>query len=511
MKYPQPIVETAESLKRLFHLGYDPVRETVRKTLRGRGRYVGVAVVFAVATWYGTVVAPVSELKKDSVVSVVELADDMLRPDLEGDRPSKTYAGLFDSRPGDIYRIGICARAVDADETLRLVAVSELGVEREVATLSLAKANRETASEFLFRADGVYRTMIVRKEGETDADRWRGGRVAIPSFAVTRLEVASLAQAKTLMPTLSRQEHPDRIVAGVPDGAGKVSFPDKVSFEKWGIFRATGSRMLSVTFSIRQTLPMSDAFHRLELREYDPEARAVSGRLMEAVSFSEAQALSTAKNRGATVLDFPAKLEAGKWYAIGSVAETKDIPQVTFLDITEDSGIHGPFLMEMVPASGNPLADRLLSGAKIEDLGSGLLRYGYAPLRTAADFLDLEDASASVKFDSGNGLVTGRATAGEQFTYHIDTVYPFRELSVSAEQYRNDEDQIAIEYSFDGKYDWTAIPYVQDTDEPQEFAGTIEGDGTRDTVHIRVRYAGEKDEKRDFALSGFRVTASLAK
>jgi hypothetical protein len=506
MESPENDEKFKESASALSRAVSDPIR----RMLAGKGKYVGVALIFLVATWYGIVVVPTTGLKKDSKVSLIELDEDMLRPDLEGDRPSKTYSGLLDSRPGDIYRIGIRARAIDGDETLRIFAVSEIGEEREVGTVRLSKEGRETFSEFLFRADGIYRTLIVRKEGETEEERWRGGRVAVPSLVATRLEVRTVAEAEKLSPTLSRQARPDRIVATEPEGSGKVSFPDDVSFEKWGIFRSVGIRMFSVTFSLRQLVPGSDALHALEVREYDPDTRMV-GKRVASLEFSEVTARSVAKDRGATVFELPTKLDPGRWYLVGSVRKTKDAPPVSFLDIADDSGEHGPFLVEMVREAESEEADRLLFGAKVEDLGSDLLRYSYVPLGTAFDFFDLSDASESVTFDPGNGFVTGRAEVDEYFTYRFDTVRPFREMSVSAEQYHDYEDQISIDYSFDGKSDWVEIPYTQDVKEAQEFSGKIAGDGKRDVVYVRVRYAGEKDEKRDFALSRFRVTASLVK
>ncbi len=178
-------------------------------------------------------------------------------------------------------------------------------------------------------------------------------------------------------------------------------------------------------------------------------------------------------------------------------------------DIVGEDGTKGNFVVSIVPSSENELANRLLTGAKVEDMGSVVL-YTYATQKVTTDFSDLEDVSGGVKFDKKNGLVRGDAKPGTMFTYKLDTVYPFQTLRVQAKQTGNKENQVRLEYSFD-KNSWKDVASVQDKGEPRMFDDVISAasEGSGSVVYFRVSYSGEKDKKDTFGLDSFRVTALL--
>jgi hypothetical protein len=499
MKQPEIIRTYAEEARKRV----EPLVETCRKVLSGNGRYVGVAAVFLLAIWYNVVVAPVDELQKDSEISYDDLEEQLVEPDLEGNHPAKTYTEAMSSLPGDWYRIGVRGRAIDTDETLRVLIVSDAGTEREVGLLTLPKGE-ERFEEFVFSTDDIYRDVIIRKEGETELEMWRGGRIVLPDVRVGRLDIESVAEATRLLPTISRQSEPDRAVAMAVPGAELPSG----FFVAWGAFRMTGEKLPTATFLPRQKVPGGDAKYALELHDYDPETREVDGEILASFPYDEDDLMDEAKDEGSVTLEIPGSFETGEWYAL-LLRETSRRAKgnLELSEISNDTAERGSFLVSVRGAEPNPSAERLLSGAVVEDLGS-MLRYEYRMRGTKVDFLDLADASESVVFDDDKELVAGKAEKGEYFTYEVDTIYPFEELSVSAEQYRDYEDHIALEYSFDGDA-WTAIPYTQADDEPQRFAGNIPGDGVRRSFFLRVSFAGEEDEDRDFALRDLRITGTL--
>lgn len=467
------------------------------------GKYIGVAAVFLVAIWYNLVVAPVDELEKDKRISYDDLEEQLIEPDLEGNRPSRTYTNALASLPGDWYRIGIRGRAIDADETLRVLIVSESGEEREIGVFELPK-EEEQYNEFIFPTDGIYHDVIVRKEGETELDRWRGGRIVLSSFRVARLDIETAAQAERLLPTVSRQSEPNRIIAAMIPGA---DLP-RGDFAAWGAFRMTGKKLPTVMFLPRQKVPGTDGKYSLELHRYDSETREVDGEILASFPFDEEDMIDEVKDEGSVSFEIPGHFESGEWYAL-LLRETsrRSKGNLTLSEISNDAGERGVFLVSVRGTEPDPRAERLLSGAIVEDLGS-MLRYEYRIHGTKADFLDLRDASDSIVYDEEKRLVTGGAEEGEYYTYEVDTIYPFTELFVSAQQYREYEDHIVVEYSFDEEA-WAAIPYTQNEGRPQLFSGSILGDGERSSFMLRVRYAGAEDGDRDFALRTLRITGML--
>ncbi len=511
MKHPEQMRNILEETRKRLIALRETVRrraasvtERLRQALRGNGRYVGVAAVFLLAIWYNLVVVPQDGLKKDSQVGYDEFVENLVEPDIEGDRPSKTYADAFSSLPGDWYRIGIRARALDADETLRVLIVSEAGEEREVGRVALEKGDTERLSEFVFPTDGIYRDVIVRKEGETDSDRWHGGRILLPTFRVTRLMIGSEREAAALLPTMSRQGEPDRFIAAAVPGAGLPAG----DFAGWGAFRMDGEKLFSVSFAPRSGKDDAAARFALELHRYDPESRTVSGEILASFPFGSKEMKKGFGKGGTLSFDIPGEFVSGDWYAFLVRRTGGDL---TLAEIADDAGVRGPFLLSVRAAEADPRAERLLSGAIVEDLGPAL-RYEYRMSGTANDIADLADTSDTVTFDPDQSLVKGRAKEGEYFAYDVDTVYPFREIFIAAEQYGEYGDQIAMEYSFDDK-EWTPIPYTQDEGEPQRFAGRIGRDAGSDrhSFRLRVRYAGDEDGKRDFALRSLRITGTLKK
>jgi hypothetical protein len=487
--------------------------DVLRTLIRGKERYIGVAAIFLLAIWYNLVVSPVDGLKKESFASFSNIEEDLRQVDISENMPEKRYKNVLQSVSGDWHRISIVARSYDSYETLSVIAVSETGREKSMGVLELEKGAPETYHEFLFASDDAYRDIVIRRTGETELDRWRGGDVAIGDVSITRLAISNQKQADELQSTI-RKESQSRSVMVRDDTSDRkdIFFPGKSEFLMWGVFESPGERMISVSVSAKKIIPETNGKYVIELRGYDSSSKVVDKKILSKHSFTESEALQAMeKNNGLMQFEFPERLHTGLSYVVGIRWEKEDGQGgLEFAPIVDDAGFRGPAIVEIQPDLLNEDVNRLLFGAKVEDIGP-YMRYAYHNSGEPSDFFNIDTMTESVKFSSSDGIVLADAKVGEFFSYEIDTLLPFTEVAIFAEQFGEYEDQISLEYSFDGS-SWTEIPYEQDHKGPQRFSARIlDPDSDTSTVFVAVRYAKEEDTRRKFGLSSLEITAKMPK
>jgi hypothetical protein len=216
---------------------------------------------------------------------------------------------------------------------------------------------------------------------------------------------------------------------------------------------------------------------------------------------------------GRVKLDFPVKIDPKKEYMIG--IRYRDVNKKGNLDFSplvyKEMDQTGFLLVEVQPSfDEGDEKNKLLLGSYIEDMGP-YLQYTYKTEGTVADFLNVSDRSESISFSKKDTRVLGDAKVGEYFVYTIDTLTPFAEILLRAQQFGNYEKQIAMEYSFDQK-EWMQIPFTQSEDEPQNFFLRFETKKKDQTsFFVRVRYAGKEDSKRKFGLDTLYIKAKISK
>ena len=487
-------------------------KERCQKFARRNGRYIGVGAVFLVAIWYNLAVAPSDELEKDKHLDFSGIEEDSRKADLTQNHPEKVYVDMLQAMPGDWYRIGIAAEAFESDEVLDVVAVSDTGMEKVMGTMELEKGEAEKYQEFVFLCDDAYRDVRIRKRGEEEYDQWSGGDVVLAEVFATRLDISTQTQAQQLEPTI-RKEAKTRDVLVRDDMPEKeeIFFPGGRKFVAWGILESPGNRLISLAFSAKKALPETNGKYIVEVRGYHPPLKIVDKKVLAEMSFTEAEAMAAAeKGDGIIRFELPGAIEADMSYVVGiRLDEDRGPGGLEFTPIVAEDASRGLMLAEILPSLEGDEGVRLLSGARIEDVGS-YLRYEYRNAGVSTDFFNIDRMSDSVEFDSSCGCVLADAEREEFFSYEFDFLSPASEVFVRARQYRDYEDQIAMEYSFDGK-GWKEIPYRQDNDDSQRFAYTIEPPSGTSKVFIAVRYAGEEDTDREFGLDLLEVTAKLVK
>ncbi|QQS61219.1 MAG: hypothetical protein IPN70_05030 [Candidatus Moraniibacteriota bacterium] len=476
-----------------------------------RGKYGAILFIFIISIWYNVVVVPTDELGKNDALKVSEEKLSEISADLSGSIPEKIYPDILDSIEGDWYRIGVGARALDSDEELHILAISDWGEEKEIGIVQLDRSGEEVFKEFVFQLNDFYHDIIIRKSGETQEDRWRGGKVIISDIFTTRLKITDETAIKNLQPTLLRKS---QIASVFVDNKveKEIFFPDRSNYISWGTFVSPGDVMYSVSIPARRGDILSDERYVLDIFGYDPESKVVDKKIIHSVSFPEADIDKYKKKTGMSDIPFPFSLKPGKSYALGIRYREKDKKgTLEFSRVTSDDGKEGFVVAQIRHAFEENEKNLLLPGAKIEDVGP-YLRYEYRSNNSISDFANISEATPSISFKPKESRVLGDSKVGEYFMYPISTISPFSEMTIQASQYGNYEDQIALEYSYDAK-NWKEIPYIQLDGKSQEYSFTFTAEkGDTALIYVRVRYTDSKDEvKRKFGLERFRITAKIPK
>ncbi|NCU41936.1 MAG: hypothetical protein EOM19_04420 [Candidatus Moranbacteria bacterium] len=477
-------------------------------------KYFGVFVIFVFVFWYNIVVSPVEEISSEKKEEISNFSLNEITADLEDDKPEKIYKNVFDSLENDWYRIAVHSQALDADEHIFISALSDWKQEKEIGELFLKKGEEAIYSEFIFQADNVYRDIIFRKAGEEEKNIWKGGRVILSDLSTTRLDITSKQEAQTLKPSILRQSFLEEILIEniSTQDQKEIFFSDKDAFPVWGVFTSSGNRILSVSFLAKSSQLETNAKYVVELREYSGESGIVEKNVLHSRSFSESEIEKEMKKSGFMILDFPVKIESGKEYMLGiRYRDRKKQGNVEFAPLVSKTAQQGFLLAQIQPSfEKSDEKNRLLLGAKIEDIGSHL-RYEYKTEGLMTDFLNISDMSESISFSKKEARVLGNAKVGEFFVYTIDTLLPFSEIVVHAQQFGFYENQIAMEYSLDGK-DWMNISFMQTDSDPQNFFLRVETkEKNKTSLFVRTRYAGKEDSKRKFGLEKLYISAKIPK
>ncbi len=477
-------------------------------------KYFGVLVIFVLVFWYNIVVSPVEKLSSDKGKEISNLSLNEITADLEDDKPEKIYKNVFDSLENDWYRIAVRSQALDADEHIFIFALSDWKQEKEIGELFLKKGEEAVYSEFIFQADDVYRDIVFRKAGEEEKNIWKGGRVVFSDLSTTRLDITSRQEAQTLKPSILRQSFLEEIlIEDISNQDQKeIFFSDKEVFPVWGVFTSSGDRMLSVSFLAKSSQLETNAKYVVELREYSGDSGIVEKNVLHSRSFSESDIEKEMKKSGSMTLDFPVKIESGKEYMLGiRYRDRKKQGNLEFAPLVSKTAQQGFLLAQIQPSfEKSDEKNRLLLGAKIEDIGS-YLRYEYETEGSMTDFLNISDMSESISFAKKEARILGNAKVGEFFVYTIDTLLPFSEIVVHAQQFGTYEKQISMEYSLDGK-DWVDISFIQTDGDSQNFFLRVETkEKNKTSLFVRTRYSGKEDSKRKFGLEKLYITAKIAK
>lgn len=484
--------------------------------MRKSPRYGAIAGVFLLAIYYNSVIALPPESPQDSKEQDQIVTKKVVFADIDLDHPAKKYEHVLLSQKGDWYRIGLVARSLGGDESLKVSLVSSVGKVQEVGVADIKKGDGEKYFEFIVASNGSYEDVIVSKAvDESDKGMWPDEGVRLGDMFVSRLNIADATEEKSLQRTVFGAKDVQVILTQGINVTSGINLPHNAHFIQGQIFDVFGDRyLLSSNIRVKQNGATGTGKYRLELRSYDVQSKKVGDQVLQRIAFSAKDLKNIMDNDGSYRLNIPFALKKGQSYFLGVsddyVKSAKKIQLESFRDNGVDPLDFRYFSLSTVDMSGVQNEKNMMTHAVIEDLGL-MLQYRYRSSHTVTDVMDMFESSDKVSFDDELGAIVGKEEIGTFFTYKIDTRQPFTDLQMKATQLGDDSNQIRLEYSFDNAF-WKEISATQVDASSKRFDMALHNVAKdTSTMYVRVSYIGSKNSSGVFGLSDFRVTATMPK
>lgn len=477
--------------------------------VRENQRHVFVATVLIFTIFFHSFTFPLDAQKNDKASKSKSTSQNA---DLDKRHREKAYPNLLRSQGGDIFRIGAFIKMKEAG-TLEVYARSSLNDLFKIGEWQLTSENQEGYRELLFSASDRYDDLVLRLKDmpESQDPQWVDPEVFIRSLSVRRLEIRNEMEKRNLEPTFF----------GLSDNKKEVlvsrkSEKNPQDRSDW-IFQADGDFLEALEFagSIKEKGRQEYIF---ELSRSSKEGNEKSPTILHRASFMPDAIGDLLTSSGNFRLPFSVPLERGAWYSISLVKSKKSSEdekgdfRIDTLESDSDlkgSATGGDLALQMRSRSQTKNGASFPDGARLEDLGRGRM-YSFSLEGESVDYKNIFNASSSIHFDTEKRLVVGNQKNGEFFIYKFDTALPYDRFGLQATQKGNDENEIKLEFSFDGVF-WKEIPFLQEKGGSQKFTLTLTGDGSAKTVYIRTSYNGEEKKSGFFALDKLSVTAMLPK
>ena len=517
-------------------------------------RYLAAIGVFVLAIVYTQAFPEVKKIEKNKKISY-QSRWETEKYDLGGKILEKTYFGLSNSAAGDFYRLGFYARAIK-DEKIFVKIKSLFGQEKEIGAIELRgeigeEENNSQYFEIVFPVNGNYGDIIFSREKE-ETERisagweeienndektkkeiiWDNNRIFLSGITVSRLNVKNETETKNLKRTVLGEVKTKKIY--LPDnGAGGDNYL------AGQIFEAQNEFLLSAGMNLKKFGNGGTKKYALELNELNGNGSKKEKRIQR-IYFHAGDLVDALDDDGNIFFNFPAKLEKGKQYFIGVNRKKAKENSVNYLR-AEKIGDSESRIALLLMDSPEYNEIKLLSGAKIEDIGEKYL-YSYQNSGQPVDWLDIFDFSGKIDFDTKKeivfgktqkvsffsyrfdfsekddfdikkAIVFGKAGQGNFFSYKVNTLYSIEKMRVEAIGHGNKRNFMNLEYSFDNKF-WQKIPYQQEKGESQMFDYAINGNGNSSVLYFRMSPNVTKSEKESdeiYGLELFKLTGDLAK
>lgn len=482
---------------------------SISSYLRKSSHYILVILIFFLAIAYQRYLVPVDEFKaegepKKNVVPIEV-------PILDAKNTEKVYEHIFQSQPGDVYRIGAYVKT-KKQEKIEIFAQSSLNDIFKIGEWILEPSESGGYKEIVFSAPNRYEDIVIRlrNEAATSGKDWSGAAVYIRSFFVTHVGAGNRIEMKGLQPT----------IFGVSVRKQKFLFEENqnkgLGNPEWK-FQADGDFIDAIEFS-GKVIGGGRQEYSFELSLFDSVKNEKKEQAVRSASFVLDALNSYRLPSGNYQITLSAPIKKGEWYLLSLVRvpskDEKNFFKVGTLGVKTGKDIEGAgkeadlgLLIGSLTRIGKDVA--FPEYAKLEDLGNEFV-YSYDFQGNKTDYLNIFSASAGIDFDQEKRLVVGKQKNGAFFEYKFDTVYAFDKLVLEAIQHGNDEKEIKLEYSFDDTF-WQEIPFVQEGGGSQKFLLELRGDGGHRKLYVRVSYNGIEKKSGFFALNELSVHASVPK
>lgn len=415
------------------------------------------------------------------------------------DHEEKIEIGMIDVSPGEIFRVGLSAKTADPANKIvddqkndkptkiKIAALSSLGERQEIGELDIAR--QFSSGEFYFKSNIESHSLQILSDATGD--------VFIKDLYVTKMKIDELAKIASLKPTILGKTDDSKITnswaGNGTDYAYKLMSKKKLVGQ---IFKAESNAMSSVSFKMNFIGHGGRFGYNAELYPavYDGNKFVIENSPTNSYYFSPLYASTALKEPGEDddVFRFPlfSNLEKGKYYFVGirNLASINILNHLELLGTSSDvdGSSHGvtvgladknvtevgDFYFKIYSADlviGNNLV--IPNGTLIEDLGQNEGRYQYLQEK---DNL----RSAIVK------------KTEDETIYQFNTVYPFREVSISFD-FNQDLNFPVMSYSSDS-INWTPLDYDEssidgiDPSDKKRLRQIVSGNGGSNTFFIKV-------------------------
>jgi hypothetical protein len=469
-------------------------------------RYLLVVLVFlgTIFLHYFTVSPEIEDNNNDSEEEV-----STKNPDLDGKRREKHYQEIFQSLPGDTFRVGALMTS-KKQEVVEIFVGSPLEELNKIGEWELSPSLNGEYKELVFRTDRRYENVTLRlKDSRLVAEEeWGDSVVHIRSFFVSRVDARNDFEVKNLEPTLF----------GVSVAYQEILFSEKKetsSDASMWIFQSQGDFLKAIEFS-GEASGYGRQPYIFELSAWNQEKKEKEAKVLQRKVFVLDELRDLQVESGNYQIPFLSPLNSGQWYVVTFFREApKDkegLFSITSLatDINPDSYTEsGDLLLYMSRRATGKNGRGILDQARLEDTGKGYM-YFFELQNEEVDYVNLYDASSGIVFDQKKRMVSGKQKNGGFFSYKFDTIYPFDRFVLNATQKGDDEKEIKLEYSFDNTL-WKEVSFTQDKGSSQRFSLILPGNRVEHVVYVRVGYNGEEKKSGFFALEALSVNASVGK
>lgn len=439
-------------------------------------------------------------------------------PEIGKDQSEYWVNDFISSRKNDYYRVTLKWKS-SHDSDVSIFLTSKLDNRQKVFSENLKKSEDYIFKEILFKADDLYENLVFKKDDKKDSSK-----IFIKDIQVSRLNVNSEAELKQLKPTVF--------------GNTKIIESEARQTKKWGsyfsqlqkdetrlgqIFKSEDDLLSGASFIIKRGGSGLNKY-RLELREVSQKDGGISlsSDVLAYKDFTTDEIANYTDDSGVTTFPLVSSLKKGQLYFIGidnSLADNrssyielngtlnKDAYQsgnAVIQHETETNDMGDLFFAIHTPIFDQINKEKILTDARIEDLGESGWLYEY---QSKGDFTDLLDLSyydrKNIGFNDYEGIVSGSPKDDASYVYKIYTPYSISQARIIAEQMYAGWYRTIISYSFDNQK-WIDLPYTGKgkEDSVQKFDSVITGDGNENYLYVKITY--DKFDNKEIKLFGLR-------
>ncbi len=474
----------------------------LRSFLDHNQKHVLVGFVFLIFILYGLVIQkyiPLSDFDSSGRFP------DQNSWDITRENREKIYENVLQGQAGDWYRVGIATRANTATR-MNVFLHSSFDDMTPVGSFNLEQSTDFKYHEMTLQIpkDTIFTDVLFVLPDDGNEAPFFGG-VKFSEIFVSRLAVQNKLEADRLKPTLM-----GNIVHDVRVAVKNLPFVNPNSIFESN-FIAEHDFIDGIVLNAKEKI--NNRGYIIELRERVVKGSNENSVAVRKVILKPGELESLRDEKGYQVINFSVLLKKGKEYffdirGIGRLSREIELMSVKELNNSTEEE-NGDVALVFGRNVNVDSSQELLSGAKVEDSGSGLY-YTYSFQKGKSDYFDLYDIGEGVKYDPSKRMVVGPLQKGVYFTYKFNTVYPFEKIRLIARQVRDEEKEIKVEYSLDKK-NWREIPTTEIDGGLPGYKLTLQGLRYQTEIYMRTTFVGVNKKTGVFALDKLSVQAKLIK